>query len=362
MDIISIITFVLVLAVIVLVHEMGHFFAAKFFKVKVDEFGLGFPPRLFATKKGETEYSINAIPLGGFVKIAGEDGENRQDPCSFAAKPVWQRLVILVAGVAMNLVLAMVLFMVVFASNAPRDVTGVSIDQMEKVARTFVRVDSVTDPNGPAAAAGLQSGDEIVSLGGETINRAEDVQNYTKNHPAGTVTLKFKRGTQEIEKQVTPRINHPAGALGVGISTMAVTNYGLLDAIKGGILYTKDLTFFTVTAFYELLRDLIWRHGTDMAVSGPVGIMKMTQNAARMGLIVLLEFMALISVNLAVVNILPFPALDGGRVVFLLIEKLKGSPVSPELEGKIHTFGFMLLMLLMILVTWGDLVHLGIWR
>lgn len=362
MDVIGIVVCLLVLGLIVFVHEVGHFALAKFFKVGVDEFGLGFPPRLFAKRKGATEYSINAIPLGGFVKIKGEDGADRNDPDSFATKPIWQRMVIIVAGVGMNLMLAVVLFTIIFASNAPRNITGVPTENLQKVSRTFVKVEEVIDPNGPAAAVGLKAGDEIISLGNQVISRVEDLQDYSKNHPTGGVTLKIKRGGESLEKTVTPRANHPAGALGVRISTMAVTDYNLLDAVKGGVLYTKDLTIFTVTAFYELVRGLIWHQGTSVEVSGPVAIMGMIHNAAQMGIIVLLEFIAIISINLAVINILPFPALDGGRLLFLIIEKVKGSPVNAEFEGKVHTFGFLLLMLLMILVIGGDLARLGIFR
>jgi regulator of sigma E protease len=363
MAISTIIIFLLVLGVIVFVHELGHFLTAKFFGVRVEEFGLGFPPRIWGRKKGETEYTLNWIPLGGFVKIAGEDGENREDPRSFGSKPVWQRAIVLSAGVLMNLVLAAVLFSVVFASGVPTDVTGVPAGEIPAGSRTSVEITEVA-PGSPAEQAGLLAGDKILKAGEISVNEVEDLQNYTKSHADQSITLGLERGSDSLTKEVYVRSGdgNGQGAIGIGLAKVAVIRYGALEAVKAGFTYTGQLTLYIFKYLGGTVQQLLTTGGTTADVSGPVGMVSMTGQAAQLGLVVLLRFIALISVNLAVVNILPLPALDGGRIFFLLIEKIKRSPVSPELEARIHNAGFMLLMLLMVVVTYQDIMKLGVWQ
>lgn len=361
MTLTTVLIFLIVLGVIVFVHELGHFAVAKLFGVKVDEFGLGFPPKILGKKVGETEYTLNLIPLGGFVKIMGEDGENRDDQRSFGSKKIWQRALILSAGVIMNFLLAVALFSFIFFAKFPQDVTGVPEDQLpSNIEESYVQINGVAEDS-PAAEAGLVSMDRILQVNDYEISKIEEFQSYTSERKGETVALKIQREGEVFEKNVLVRADHPEGAVGVSLSSVAVAEYSLLGAIKEGFIYALNLSKMIVESFYQLLTDLLYKGSTTMQVSGPVGIVNMTEQAAQLGLLVLLNFTALISINLAIINILPFPALDGGRIVFLLAEKVKGSPVNQEFEAKIHSTGFMILMLLMVLVTFQDIANLGIW-
>lgn len=363
MAISTIIIFLLILGVIVFVHELGHFATAKFFGVKVDEFGLGFPPRILGRKKGETEYTLNWIPLGGFVKIAGEDGENRNDPRYFGAKPIWQRAIILAAGVAMNFLLAIVLFTAVFMSGFPTDVSGLPDSEIPAGAEVSVQISAV-GAGSPAAEAGLLPMDEILQLDGKNIANVQEVHDYTAANPDREMTLTIERQHELLTKQVLAKKDAVTGegAIGVSLVKTAVVDYSLLESIKEATVYTANMTVYIVKYLFTTIHQLVFTGGTTAEVSGPVGMVSMTAQAAQMGIIVLLNFTALISVNLAIVNILPLPALDGGRIVFLLFEKIKGRPVSQELEAKIHNTGFMLLMLLMVIITFQDIMRLGVWN
>lgn len=362
MAISTIIIFLLILGIIVFVHELGHFATAKFFGVKVEEFGLGFPPKIVGKKKGETEYTINWIPLGGFVKIMGEDGENREDPRSFGAKPAWQRAIILAAGVAMNFLLAIVLFSAVFMSGFPTDVSEVPESEIPANAKTYVQIGEITKGS-PAEKAGLMSMDKILKIDGKDVVNIGDLQNYTKTNPDKNASLVIERQGKTIEKEVFIRKDYPQdeGAIGVSLAKTAVIRYSFLESIKEGFIYTAQLAWFILVYLAHIIQQLIFTGGTSAQISGPVGMVSMTQQAAQLGLMVILNFMAIISVNLAIINILPLPALDGGRILFLVVEKLKGSPVSRELEAKIHNAGFMLLMLLMVIVTFQDIARMGVW-
>lgn len=363
MSILIIVIFLLILGVIVFVHELGHFLTAKFFGVKVEEFGLGFPPKIIGKKKGETEYSLNWIPLGGFVKIMGEDGDNREDPRSFGAKPVWQRTIILAAGVIMNFFLAIVLFSIVFMSGFPTDVGSMSANDLPAGTKTYVQITDIAKDS-PAQQAGLMPMDKVLKIGDKDVVNVEDIQNYTKENLGKNVTLTIDRQGSVMTKEVLARTNEPQGqgAIGISLAKTAVLHYSFLESIKQGFLYTVVMTLGILTYLAQIIGQLLYTGGTSAQLSGPVGMVSMTQQAARLGLIVLLNFTALISVNLAIINILPLPALDGGRILFLLVEKIKGKPVSQELEAKIHNAGFMLLMLLMLVVTFQDIGRLGIWN
>lgn len=361
MTISTIIIFLLVLGVIVFIHELGHFLTAKYFGVKVEEFGLGFPPKIWGKKKGETEYTLNWIPLGGFVKIAGEDGENRDDPRNFGAKPIWQRAIILSAGVIMNFVLAIVLFSAIFMSGFPTDVTGVDTSQLPAGTKSYVQITGIS-AGSPAEGAGILAGDKILKAGDNEVRKVTDLQNYTAENQGKDISLTIDRQGKTIQAAVFARANdNGQGAIGVSLAEVAVIAYSPLEAIKAGFIHTGDLTFYILQYLGQTVQELFTTGGTTADVSGPIGMVSMTQQAAQMGFSVLLNFMALISVNLGIVNILPLPALDGGRIAFLLIEKIKRSPVSPEWEAKIHNLGFMFLMLLMVVVTVKDVLKLGVW-
>jgi regulator of sigma E protease len=361
MTLLTIIIFLLVLGVIVFVHELGHFATAKFFGVKVEEFGLGFPPKILGKKKGETEYTLNWIPLGGFVKITGEDGENAEDPRSFGAKPAWQRIVILAAGVTMNFLLAIVLFSLVFMSGRPMDVSGLNPSELPAGTVAHVQITGV-NAGSPAEKAGLAPMDNILRIDGTTVTELTDLQDYTKANADKAATVTVERQGAVSEKQVViGKEPNGQGAIGVSLAKTAIIRYAPLDAVREGIVYTWDLTAYIFQYLVSTVQQLLSTGGTTAQVSGPVGMVSMTGQVVQLGLAMLLNFIGLISVNLAIINILPLPALDGGRILFVLAEKLKGSPVSREFEAKVHNTGFMLLMLLMLVVTFQDIARLGVW-
>ena len=350
------IIFIIVIGVLVLVHEFGHFVFAKRAGMKVEEFGFGFPPRLYGKKIGETIYSINWIPFGGFVKILGEDGDTRA-PRSFAQASFWNRLLVLVAGVIMNFLLAAVLLMFV-------NFFGLRIGLIDSQANSAkdlkVQIVSVT-AGSPAEKAGLQpldtiegykQGDTVVS-----VKTATDVQNAVASHLGQPLTLEIQSGSGVVEKTLTPRVNPPEGqgAIGISLALTGTISYPWYQAMWHGISDAAFLTIATVQGYYDLLKTLFIHGRLSADVSGPIGIASLTGQAARVGFNYLLQFVAMISINLAVLNIIPFPALDGGRVLMLIIEKIKGSPVHKNIEGWINTIGFYLLVSLMIYVTYKDI-------
>lgn len=357
----TIILFLLILGVIVFFHELGHFFMAKLYGVKVDEFGLGFPPKMFGIKKGETEYTINWIPLGGFVKIKGENGENKDDPESFSSRSISERFQILSAGVIMNFFLAFVIFGAIFMLGFPQDITGLESSAIKDAKDIKVQVSEVKE-NSPASAAGLKTGDTIEKAGDADIKSIENLQNYTKENVGKIVVLTIKRGKENFTREIIPRKEYPQneGPMGVTLAQTAIISYSPIAAIKQGYEYTVQLTIFIILAFAGIIWNLATTGKTAAEISGPVGIAAMTQQAAAMGLMTVLNFTAIISVNLAIINVLPFPALDGGRLLFLVVEKIKGSPINQEWEARANNVGFALLMLLMVVVTFKDLAKFDI--
>jgi len=350
-----------VLGVIVFVHELGHFTTAKYFGVKVDEFGLGFPPKIVGRKKGETEYTLNWIPLGGFVKISGEDGENREDPRSFGAKPAWQRIIILAAGVAMNFLLAIAIFSGIFMAGFPTDVSEFDSDQLPQGTISHIQVTGVT-AGSAAEEAGIALMDNILEADGNEMQEVKNLQDFAKSHANDSITLTIDRQGEIMEKEVSVKADDAGqGTIGVSIAKVATISYPPLESIKQGFIHTANLTLAIFDYLYLTVRDLVYTGQTTAEVSGPIGMVTMTNQVAQLGIVVLLNFIALISINLGIINILPLPALDGGRIMFVIIEKIKGSPVSQRFEAEVHSIGFMLLMLMMAIVTFQDLAKLGTW-
>lgn len=355
----TVLAFIIILGVLVFVHELGHFLVAKRTGMRVEEFGFGFPPRLFSVKKGETVYSMNLIPLGGFVKIFGEDGEEKNNTRSFAAKPLGQRTVVLLAGVGMNVGLTMMLLSLGYTIGLP---TAVADDLV--VSNAKVQIIEVA-AGSPAEAVGLRLGDIILgatSASGQLTEASQvtAVQNYIDANKGQEVVLLLKRGQAEHQVKITPRASPPSGegAMGVALVRVAKMTFPWYRAIWEGVKETLSLIWLIISS----LAYLIWQffstgRGAGQVV-GPVGIFSITGQAAQMGFIYLLQLTALLSVNLAIVNALPFPALDGGRVLFLVIEKIKGSPVSETVEKAVHTAGFAFLILLMVVITFKDIVRL----
>ncbi|MDP3963687.1 MAG: M50 family metallopeptidase [bacterium] len=348
--IVTILIFILVLAVLVLVHEAGHFFAARKAGIRVDEFGFGFPPRAVGIKRGETIFSLNWIPLGGFVKIFGEEGEGSDDPTSFIAKPVWIRVIVIVAGVAMNMLLAWLLFSFGHVIGLPT-----ILDEAEDITNVRdVKIQVVeVAPESPALAAELAIGDVIVGLDGNAIENIDAIQSYVASHKGAEITLRVERGIEQVDLRMTPRIDPPQGQgpLGFAMAQTGIRSLPIHKAIIEGAKDTAALAWLILKSLGNLVVQLV-RHGTVAdRVSGPLGIVVFTDMVVQRGFTYLLQFAGIISVSLGVLNLLPIPALDGGRLLFLAIEKIKGRRVSPVLEAKIHGIAFILLLMLMLLIT-----------
>ncbi len=345
----TILLFITILGILILVHESGHFFAAKKSGAKVEEFGIGFPPRVFSIKRGETVYSLNLFPIGGFVKIFGEDGESKSDPGSFASKSVKTRALIIFAGVFMNLILAIVLLSFGHFVGLPQVIDGQNAAASVKNIKVRI-VDVAT--NSPAEEAGVAIGDVIVG-----IQNIEDIQNFIDQNLGNQITLTLMRGNETLSKKITPRLNPPEGegAIGIAMLKTGQVSYPFYIAPLKGIESTFVIAWGTITSFGQILSQWVRTGDLSEGLAGPIGIAVITGQVQKMGFIFLIQFMALISVNLAIINILPFPALDGGRLAFLGIEKIKGSPVNQKYEKITHTIGFALLILLMILITFKDI-------
>jgi regulator of sigma E protease len=342
---ITILIFLGILAVLILAHELGHFATAKAFGVKVEEFGLGFPPRLFGIKRGETLYSFNAVPLGGFTKMAGEEDPSIER--SLASKGVGAKVVILSAGSIMNLLLPILLFTIAFM--VPHNVgTGDVI--VAEVA-----------PESPAAAAGIDTGDTILSLNDEEVRSISDLHIYTQLNLGKEVNLALRHSDEIVEEvQLIPRWKPPPGegAMGVAVSMPEVTitrqSYPFWEAIPLGVSECID-TF--VLFKNEILKWFIG--ATPVQLTGPVGIAQLTGEVARAGLSPLLLFAGFISINLAIINILPLPALDGGRIVFVLLGWVRrGKRISPKTEGMVHAIGFALLIAAILAITYQDIIRI----
>ena len=368
----TIVIFILVLSVLVFAHELGHFMMARRFGVKAEEFGFGFPPRavgLYKNDQGKwkpvwgakevtdspgTIYSLNWLPLGGFVKIKGENGENENEPDSFAGKPIWQRAFMLSSGVVMNIVLAAVLISAGFMVGLPQALDGQS-DPRAHVSDKKIQIVEVMK-NTPAESAGLKIGDVILSVDDNNFSNYEELKNFVAANVGKELSYKIKRGRDLIEAGITPELMAETnrGGIGVGVTETGLVSYPWYLAVLEGVKTTLSLTWAIIAAFYELIKGLIFGSGVTADLSGPVGIAALTGQVAKMGFIYLLQFTALLSINLAVINFFPFPALDGGRILFLIIEKIKRSPVKREVEGAIHNIGFALLMVLILVVTLRD--------
>lgn len=356
---ITAIVFIIILAVLVFVHELGHFLVAKKFGIKVEEFGFGFPPRIWGIKRGGTIYSINWIPFGGFVKIFGEDGGDRADKQSFVSKKIWQRTGVLLAGATMNVILAIFLLSLGFMIGLPW-----AIEDSENVVGAKVQITQIASSS-PAESAGIKTGDIVLGASSqiEKLNNLEkvtDFQNFIERSRGQEVLVDLKRGQTVLTFKLVPRESPPAGegAMGVGLARVSQISFPWYRAIWEGLMTTFSLIWLTLSSLGMLIWQL-FSHG-QMAgeVTGPVGIYSITGQAAQMGFVYILQLAALLSINLAVINAFPFPALDGGRVLFLLIEKIKGSPVSERVERTIHSAGFIFLILLMVVVAFKDIVKL----
>lgn len=364
----NILIFILILLVLVVSHEFGHFIVAKKSGIRVDEFSFGFPPKLFGKKIGETTYNFNALPLGGYVKIFGEnpDEESLNGPDSkrsFVNKPWYIQAAVLLAGVTMNFLVAWLLLTVGFLSGLPASVDTVP-PGVEVKNQALTVLDVI--PKSPAAEAGIKVGDKLINLESASDQTdtpsKESVQYFIKKHPTDSIVVTYMRGDATQTILVTPKIikNSTTQTPVIGISMDVVGTYTLpfFKAVREGLKLTSKIFVGTVKGFYTLIHDSLRGRGNISALTGPVGLVGVVGTAASFGFIYLLSFTAQISISLAVINLVPFPALDGGRLLFLLIEKIKGSRIKPAIANTANVIGFGLLMILMLVITYHDIAKL----
>ncbi len=347
----TIIIFIAVLAVLVLAHEFGHFIVARKKGLIVEEFGFGFPPRLFGFKKGETLYSINLLPLGGFVKILGEDGGEVNNPRSFASRSIGLRSLITVGGVAMNFILAALILMIGFYIGIPQAIDSESGAIAKNIKIQIIAVNN----DSPADKAGLKLGDFI-----NNFYEIPNLQDFVSKNKGKEIIFDIQRGREDLNVKIVPRINPPEGegALGVALVKTGIVSYPWYQSAWLGLKSAFIISWEIIKGFSGLIKNLVIRGQVPQDISGPVGIAVLTGQAAQLGFNYLLNLVALISLNLVILNILPFPALDGGRLLFLGIEKIKGSKVSPKIENAIHGAGLAILLLLVVLITYRDILRL----
>lgn len=343
----TIIAFVVVLGLVIFVHEFGHFIVAKLSGVKVEEFAFGFPPKIFCIKKGETRYCINAIPFGGYVKMLGEE-KNDKSPRSFSSKKPWKKISIIVAGVIMNYILACFLLSAGYMIGMPPISLKAENFGYQKNNVTVLQVKD----GYPAAQSGLQKGDQILGF-----ENADEFSNYTKSNVGNVINLKIKRGSQESTK-IIQLSSDQSSPLGVATTNLTLVQLPFFKAIGAGF---TDATLTTGNVFIALKNFVVqlFQGNKEVAkeVSGPIGIFKVTGEAVKMGFVYIIQLAALISINLGIINILPIPALDGGRAVILIAEAIAGRKViKEEIENWMHTVGFVLLILLIIAVTLKDII------
>lgn len=350
------IIFLVVLAALVFVHELGHFTAAKKLGIRVDEFAVGFPPRVFSKIWKGTRYSLNLIPFGGYVSIFGEnpDEENTKETAkdSFQAKPKWAQIIVLLAGVFMNVVFAWMLYTAAFS-------IGVLSVAEEGDTNAKVTVISVV-PDSPALAAGIEVGDAIVSVGSVDIMKVQDVRDAIQASTSTTVSVGVLGADGAIGSvQVDPRVSDSGDrTIGVGLGVVGVEKMPLHIAAWEALKETWYQTGAIVVGTVSLVKDLVMGQADTTMVSGPVGIAGMVGDAAEFGLAQLLMFTAFISLNLAVLNAMPFPALDGGRVLFILIEAIIRRPLPRSFQNYANAAGFLLLMGLIVVLTFRDISRL----
>ena len=362
----TIIVFLLILSILVFVHEAGHFLVAKFFKIKVEEFGFGLPPRAFGKKIGETIYSINWLPIGGFVKLYGEDeaggGRVKRDQPSatshkpstnleraFFSKPAWQRALVVFAGVFMNFVLAVLIISFLFS------VVGVPVPKDKVLVSAII-------PNAPADKAGLKVGDVIEEINGTKITQPSQLVEIAKKHAGQRLTVKLKTQNSKLKTiEITPRKEYPKGEgpMGVAISQdFSIKKYPWYEAPFVGTKEALNQTWMILTGLGGLIVGLVTKGVVPSDVAGPVGIAQLTGKVVEIGPYAVLSLISLLSLNLAIINILPIPALDGGRLFFIVIEAVTRKKVNPKFEGYAHTIGMAILLGLIAIITLHDLFRI----
>ena len=327
---------ILLFVLMIFPHELGHFIAAKACRVQVNEFAFGMGPALFKKQGRETLYSVRAVPVGGYCAMEGEDTEEASDnPRAFNNKKWWQKIIILVAGAAMNVLIAVLALTIISA------VYGM----------TTTVIDEVTDGS-PAMEAGIEAGDEVIAVGGERVENWNDVGTYIAENTGSDGSVDITVAGASGERTVTVLPEETDGRLTVGITCKV--SHNVFRAIVNGASGAWDMTVMMVDAFKQLFSS------GDFAnqVSGPVGIVSAVSETTTYGGVYYIYLVALISLNLAFINLLPFPALDGGRIIFVIIRLITGKAITDKMEGTVHMIGMMCLLGLFVFVTWNDITRL----
>lgn len=334
---------VFVFGLLVLVHEFGHFITAKMTGMRVDEFAIGFGPKIISRKYGETVYSLRAVPLGGFNDIAGMDPDNNMaGERGFCSKPVLSRMVVILAGATMNFILPIVLFFTIYAT------LGLSVPSTEPVIGAVI-------PGMSAEKAGLKADDRILSVDGQTVTTWKDFTDKLKGVEAGqNILLRYKRVEEVNEVTVSPTFNKQENRVLVGVQSSSVyESKTLSEAFALSIEHTKDITLYMLDSIAQLFKEPEQTEN----LAGPIGIIQMSGQVAERGFIPLLNFAALLSINLGIINLLPVPVLDGGHFVNLFIEAVRGKPLGTKAVVYTQRVGIALLLMLMLFATKNDLVR-----
>lgn len=353
---ITIIVVLLIISFLVTIHEFGHYATARKFGMKVEEFAIGMGPVIFkrTSQKTSIVYSIRCIPIGGFCKIKGEDGEIKESDC-FGAKKIWQRAIVLAAGVTMNLIFAIMLIYIGLIVGMPNVIDSNQDYGKAKITKERILINSVL-PGSTAEKAGIKTGDDLITLNGEKVVNSKLLNEKLQNLNNINLTIKDSSGKEKqimnLDKEFNTELNKEI--FGVSFTQVAIVSYGPLQAIPKTF---QTLWFFTKEMFGGLgymITSIFSGKGLPEGLAGPIGITFITEEAIRQGISYVLYIIAQISLNLAIINIIPFPALDGGRLLFLIFEKIKGSPLNEKFEIIANGIGFLLLMALLIFVTFKD--------
>jgi len=347
------ICFIAVLGALVIIHELGHFTAAKMVGVRVDRFGIGFGPKVASLRKGHTEYLLRWIPLGGYVKLAGDEpGEKiKGKRWEFLSRSVFDRFLIIFAGPALNYVLAFIIFSIIFMFGSPTMTTEVG-----SLLKDY-----------PAQKQGLVVGDKILSVDGKNVKYWEDMTELIHRHSSGAVKLSIERGGKVFDKEIIPVTRKVKDIFGkeTSISLVGVgpsqkienVKYGFLDSVRMGFNKLMQLTYMTYKALWSVLTGSL---SLKESMTGPIGIFVITGEAAKMGFIYILHLMGILSASLAIFNLLPFPVLDGGHIIFLIIEKIRHKPLSIKTQEVIANIGVSLLVLLTVFIFYNDIIKFGV--
>lgn len=366
----NILIFIVVLAILVLVHEFGHFIVAKKSGIKVTEFGLGFPPKLWSKTYGETEYSINAIPFGGFVRIFGEDpnDESLSGPeraRAISSKPRYIQAAVLFAGVFFNILFAWLLISTGYLVGLPSSVDHVGPGTVENIHLTVTSI----APGSPASKSTLKAGDQIISLASESQKKDYLIEEITASNVSNFIEAHGKEGvvfdlTRAGERVTTEPIVGVEGiipgkiAIGIAMDDIGTLRLPFFTAFYQGAKDVGNLFVLTASGLGDLISKAFVGKANLSEVTGPVGIVGLVGEVTKLGFVYLMSFTALISINLAVINLLPFPALDGGRLVIVAIEAIIRRQISPKITNILNGVGFVTLILLMLVVTIHDVMKL----